>query len=49
MTGASRRAQIYEWPIVGGSIQSHGPTGPLNRKAIDRHQMRDDLPSFSRP
>ena len=40
---------IHERPIVGGTIQSHGTTSPLNRKAIDRHQMRDDLPPFSRP
>ena len=40
---------IHERPIVRGPMQSHCPTGPLNRKAVHRHEMRDDLPPFSRP
>ena len=40
---------VYERSVVRGSTESHRSTGPLNRKAIDRHQVSDDLPPFSRP
>ena len=40
---------IHKRLIVRGAAQSHCTAGPLNRKAVHRHQMRDDLPSVSRP
>ncbi len=40
---------IHERPIVGRPSESHCATGPLNRKAAHGHQVRGDLPPFSRP
>ncbi len=40
---------IHEGPIVRRPSESHRAAGPLNRKAVHRDQVRDDLPPFSRP
>ena len=40
---------VHERPVVRGPAQSHRRTGPLNRKAALRDQMRDDLPPLSGP
>ena len=40
---------VYERPVVRGPAHPHRATGPLHRKAVYRHQVRDDFPPFSRP
>lgn len=40
---------IHEWPIVRRPTHAHRTTGPLNRKAVHGHEMRDALPPLSRP
>jgi hypothetical protein len=49
MTGASRLAQSTKGPVVCRPAQSHDSTGPLNRKAIHRDEVRDDLPPCGGP
>jgi hypothetical protein len=36
-------------PVVCRAAKPDEAAGPLNRKTVHRHEMRDDLPSFSRP
>jgi len=40
---------VHQGAIVRGPTQSHRSTGPLNRKAMPRDQVRHDLPPLGGP
>jgi hypothetical protein len=40
---------VHEGPVVRRPAHSYCGTGPLNRKAIHRDQVRDDLPTLGGP